>query len=57
MLKFEFDPKNPSVNNGRNLLGVNYATMDPVRSTFELPATEHAKAVGKPLIVMIWCLK
>ena len=47
MLKFAFDPERLSVNNGRDLLGVNYARMDPVKSIFELPATEHIKAVGK----------
>jgi len=45
MLKFAFDPERPSAQNGRNLLGVNYARMEPVRSTMELPATEHMKAV------------
>ena len=47
MLKFAFDPKSPSVNNGRELLGVSYAKMYPVRSSFELPATERIKVVGK----------
>ena len=47
MLKFEFDPERPSAQNGRNLFGVNYARMDPVRSTMELPATEHMQAVGR----------
>ena len=49
MLKFAFDPERPSAQNGRNLLGVNYARMEPVRSTMELPATEHMKAVGRLL--------
>ena len=53
MLKFEFDPERPSAQNGRNLLGVSYARMDPVRSTMELPATEHMQAVGGLFICCI----
>ena len=47
MLKFAFDQKMPSFTTGRELLGVSYAKMYPVRSSFELPATERIGAVGK----------
>ena len=47
MLKFESDPKRPSDNNGREILGVNYAWMHPIKSTYELPATEHMKTIGE----------
>ena len=45
MLKFGFDPRQST--DGRNLLGVNYARMNPVHARMELPATEHMRAVGR----------
>ena len=47
MLKIASDPKKPFFNNGKYLLDVTYAKMDPIRSTIELPATERIKAVGE----------